>query len=59
MAFITAAGADHGRLGVMTPYADTVVELRKEEVRDAAGFITQLDNIPIVLPPDDVQDSIS
>ena len=47
------------RLGVMTPYADTVVELRKEEVRDAAGFITQLDNIPIVLPPDDVQESIS
>jgi uncharacterized protein YPO0396 len=47
------------RLGVMTPYADTVVELRKEEVRDAAGFITELDNIPIVLPPDDVQESIS
>jgi uncharacterized protein YPO0396 len=47
------------RLGVMTPYADTVVELRKEEVRDAAGFITELDNIPIVLPPDDVQETIS
>ncbi len=47
------------RLGVMTPYADTVVELRKEEVRDADGFITQLDNIPIVLPPDDVQETIS
>jgi SbcC/RAD50-like, Walker B motif/P-loop containing region of AAA domain len=47
------------RLGVMTPYADTVVELRKEEVRDAAGFIVQLDNIPIVLPPDQVQESIS
>lgn len=47
------------RLGVMTPFADTVVELRKEEVRDAAGFITELDNIPIVLPPGDVQDSIA
>jgi uncharacterized protein YPO0396 len=47
------------RLGVMAPYADTVIELRKEEVRDAAGFITQLDNIPIVLPPADVQESIS
>jgi len=47
------------RLGVMTPYADTVVELRKEEVRDAAGFITALDNIPIILPPGDVQESIA
>ena len=47
------------RLGVMTPYADTVVELRKEEVRDAAGFITELDNIPIILPPEDVQETIS
>ena len=47
------------RLGVMTPYADTVVELRKEEIRDAAGFIIQLDNIPIVLPPDQVQESIA
>ncbi|ODU24807.1 MAG: hypothetical protein ABS95_01465 [Verrucomicrobia bacterium SCN 57-15] len=47
------------RLGVMTPYADTVVELRKEEVRDAAGFITQLDNIPIILPPGEVEESIS
>lgn len=47
------------RLGVMTPYADTVVELRKEEVRDAAGFIAELDNIPIVLPPNEVQESIA
>jgi hypothetical protein len=47
------------RLGVMTPYADTVVELRKEEVRDAAGFIIQLDNIPIILPPDEVEESLS
>jgi uncharacterized protein YPO0396 len=47
------------RLGVMIPYADTVVELRKEEVRDDSGFITELDNIPIVLPPVDVQGSIA
>jgi len=47
------------RLGVMAPYADTVVELRKEEVRDAMGFITQLDNIPIILAPDQVQESIA
>jgi hypothetical protein len=47
------------RLGVMAPYADTVIELRKEEVRDDAGFIVQLDNIPVLLSPDQVQDSLA
>jgi hypothetical protein len=47
------------RLGVMAPYADTVVELRKEEVRDEAGFVVQLDNIPIILPPSQVQDTLA
>jgi uncharacterized protein YPO0396 len=47
------------RLGVMAPYADTVVELRKEEVRDEAGFVVQLDNIPIILPPNQVQATLA
>jgi hypothetical protein len=47
------------RLGVMAPYADTVVELRKEEVRDDAGFVVQLDNIPIILSPEQVQEKLS
>jgi hypothetical protein len=47
------------RLGVMSPYADTVIELRKEEVRDEAGFITQLDNIPVLLTSDQVQDTLA
>lgn len=47
------------RLGVMAPYADTVIELRKEEVRDEAGFVVQLDNIPIILPPSQVQDTLA
>jgi uncharacterized protein YPO0396 len=47
------------RLGVMAPYADTVIELRKEEVRDDAGFIIQLDNIPVLLSPEQVQDTLA
>jgi hypothetical protein len=43
----------------MAPYADTVVELRKEEVRDDAGFVVQLDNIPIILSPEQVQEKLS
>jgi hypothetical protein len=46
------------RLGVMAPYADTVIELRKEEVRDDAGFIIQLDNIPVLLSPEQVQEHV-
>ncbi|MGB7837930.1 MAG: hypothetical protein WBL40_07460, partial [Terrimicrobiaceae bacterium] len=34
------------RLGVMAFYAETVVICRKEEKRDAHGFITRVDNIP-------------
>lgn len=47
------------RLGVMAPYADTVIELRKEEVRDDAGFVVQLDNIPVLLSPEQVQDTLA
>jgi len=47
------------RLGVMAPYADTVIELRKEEVRDEAGFVVQLDNIPVLLSPQQVQDTLA
>jgi hypothetical protein len=43
----------------MAPYADTVIELRKEEVRDDAGFIIQLDNIPVLLSPEQVQDTLA
>ena len=47
------------RLGVMAPFADTVIELRKEEKRDSSGFVVQLDNIPIVLTPEQVQESVA
>lgn len=46
------------RLGVMAPYADTVVVCRKEEQRDEAGYVTRVDNIPILLPPDEVREAL-
>ena len=36
----------------------TIVELRKEEARDAAVFVVQLDNIPVILAPDQVQEKL-
>jgi uncharacterized protein YPO0396 len=46
------------RLGVMAPYADTVIVCRKEEQRAADGYVTRVDNIPIVLPPDQVMEAL-
>ena len=46
------------RLGVMAPYADTVVVCRKNEQRAPDGYISQLDNIPIVLQPDKVMEAL-
>ena len=46
------------RLGVMARFADTVVVCRKEEHRDADGYVTRVDNIPILLPPDQVTEAL-
>jgi uncharacterized protein YPO0396 len=46
------------RLGVMAPYADTVIVCRKEEQRAADGYVTRVDNIPIILPPDQVMEAL-
>jgi len=46
------------RLGVMAPFADTVVVCRKEEQRGPDGYVTRVDNIPIVLPPDQVLEAL-
>lgn len=46
------------KLGVMAPYADTVVMCRKLEQRDAAGYVTRIDNIPILLTPQQVRESL-
>ena len=46
------------RLGVMAPYADTVIVCRKEEQRAADGYVSRVDNIPIILPPDQVMEAL-
>lgn len=46
------------RLGVMAPYADTVVVCRKEEQRAPDGYVARVDNLPIVLRPDQVAEAL-
>jgi hypothetical protein len=46
------------RLGVMAPYARTIIHCRKEEHRDKDGYVTRIDNIPTVLTPEQVEDSL-
>ena len=36
------------RLGVMVPHAQTVVMCQKEVVRNAEGYVTRIDNIPLL-----------
>lgn len=47
------------RLGVMAPYAETVIICRKEEQRDAQGFITRVDNIPQRLTMAEALDAVT
>ena len=46
------------RLGVMAPYARTIIHCRKDEQRDKEGYVTRIDNIPTVLTPEEVQESL-
>ena len=46
------------RLGVMAPYADTVIVCRKDEQRGPDGYVTRVDNIPIILTPDQVLEAL-
>ena len=46
------------RLGVMAPHADTLIVCRKEEERDAAGYIREVRNIPVILPPEEAMEAI-
>jgi len=48
------------RLGVMAPYAQTVILCRKEMgERDAAGYASQIHNIPTVLTSEQVEESLA
>lgn len=46
------------KLGVMAPYADTVIMCRKQEERDAAGYVTRIDNVPTLLTSEQVAESL-
>ena len=46
------------KLGVMAPYADTVIMCRKQEERDAAGYVSRIDNIPTLLTSEEVSECL-
>jgi hypothetical protein len=46
------------KLGVMAPYADTVIMCRKLEERDATGYVTRIDNVPTLLTSEQVAESL-
>ena len=46
------------KLGVMAPYADTVIMCRKQEERDVAGYVTRIDNVPTLLTSEQVAESL-
>lgn len=46
------------RLGVMAPYANTIIHCRKEEQRDPSGYITRIDNIPTVMTSHEVLEAL-
>jgi len=47
------------KLGVMAPYAETVIMCRKHEERDAAGYVTRIDIIPTLLTSEQVTKSLA
>jgi hypothetical protein len=47
------------KLGVMAPYSDTVIMCHKKEERDAAGYVTRIDNVPTLLTSDQVAESFA
>jgi Putative exonuclease SbcCD, C subunit/P-loop containing region of AAA domain len=47
------------RLGVMAPFAQTIILCEKEEERDAAGYVTRVDNIPTRLTTEQALESLA
>ncbi len=46
------------RLGVMVRFAETTIVCRKEEQRDASGYVTNVDNLPILVTPEQVEEAL-
>jgi uncharacterized protein YPO0396 len=47
------------RLGVMVPHARTVVVCQKQIERDAEGYVTRIDNIPLIMMTADAVEALS
>ena len=47
------------RLGVMIPHAQTVIMCQKEVERDADGYVTRIDNIPLLTTMAEAMDALS
>ena len=47
------------RLGVMVPHAQTVVMCQKEVERDDQGYVTRIDNIPLLTTMADAMEALS
>ncbi|MCE0521650.1 MAG: hypothetical protein LV480_01920 [Methylacidiphilales bacterium] len=47
------------RLGVMAPFAQTIVVCKKEQEFNAQGYVSKVDNYPILLSPDAVEQSLA
>jgi uncharacterized protein YPO0396 len=46
------------RLGVMVRFAETTILCRKEEVRDANGYVSDVQNIPILVTPSEIEEAL-
>lgn len=47
------------RLGVMVRFAETTMVCRKEEQRDANGYVTNVDNLPILVTCEQVEEALA
>lgn len=47
------------RLGVMVPHAQTVVMCQKEVERDAQGYVTRIDNLPLLTTMAEAMEALS
>ena len=47
------------RLGVMVPHAQTVIMCQKEVQRDKEGYVTRIDNIPLLTTMAEAMDALS
>jgi hypothetical protein len=46
------------RLGVMVPHAQTVIMCQKQVLRDAQGYVTRIDNIPLITTMADAMEAL-